>query len=202
MSDKIDKIIYINLKKRTDRRQQIEQDLTAYGLPYERFDAIETPGFGLLGCGLSHLSVLKLAKEKQYKNVLILEDDFMFLVSKETLEYQLSQFFDLHLDYDVCMLSYNLIRFQPTQYTVINKIIEVQTASGYIVNCKYYDKLINLYEWAMPILQETKQESIYSNDQVWKMYQPDDNWYAFNLRIGQQRPGYSDNGGFYVNNTC
>jgi glycosyl transferase family 25 len=202
MSDKIDKIIYINLKKRTDRRQQIEQDLNAYGLSYERFDAIETPGFGALGCGLSHLSVLKLAKEKQYKNVLILEDDFTFLVPKETVEDQLRQFFDLHLDYDVCMLSYNLIRSQATQYTVINKILEVQTASGYIVNCKYYDKLINLYEWAMPILQETKQEPVYSCDQIWKMYQPDDNWYAFNLRIGQQRPGYSDTGEFYVNNTC
>ena len=98
MSDKIDKIIYINLKKRTDRRQQIEEDLTALQLKYERFDAIETPGFGLLGCGLSHLSVLKLAKERAYKNVLILEDDFMFLVSKDTLEDQLNQFFNLNLD--------------------------------------------------------------------------------------------------------
>ena len=202
MSDKIDKIIYINLKKRTDRRQQIEEDLTALQLKYERFDAIETPGFGLLGCGLSHLSVLKLAKERAYKNVLILEDDFMFLVSKDTLEDQLNQFFNLNLDYDVCMLSYNLIRYQPTQHAVINKILEVQTASGYIVNCNYYDKLIKLYEWAMPLLQETRQEPVYSNDLIWKMYQPDDNWYAFNLRIGQQRSGYSDNGGFYVNNTC
>jgi len=202
MCEFIHKIIYINLKKRTDRREQIEEDLNAYNLQYERFEAIETPGFGAVGCGLSHLSVLKLAKERNYENVLILEDDFTFLVSKELLEDQLAKFFNLKLEYDVCMLSYNLLRQQPTQHNIVNKVIEAQTASGYIVHRKYYDKLIKLYEWAIPLLQETRQETEYSCDQIWKMYQADDNWYAFTTRIGKQRSGYSDNGCFYVNNTC
>ena len=60
MSENIDKIIYINLNKRTDRRIQIEAELNDYDLKYERFEAIETPGFGILGCGLSHLQVLHL----------------------------------------------------------------------------------------------------------------------------------------------
>lgn len=108
MSNYIDKIIYINLNKRTDRREQIENELNNFKLSYERFEAISTPDFGAYGCGLSHLAVLKIAKERNYKNILILEDDFQFLVSKEIFEENLKTFFESNIDYNVCMLSYNL----------------------------------------------------------------------------------------------
>ena len=86
MSKNISKVIYINLNKRTDRKEDIVKELDSFNLDYERFEAIETPGFGIVGCGLSHLSVLKIAKERKYENILILEDDFTFLVSKEEFE--------------------------------------------------------------------------------------------------------------------
>ena len=75
----------------------------------------------------------------------------------------------------------------------VNKILENQTASGYIVNNKYYDKLINLYEYAMPLLAQTRSHWIYANDQIWKKLQEKDNWYYFIKRIGKQQDGYSDN---------
>ena len=80
MSHLIDKIIYINLDKRTDRKAEIEQELQHNNLRFERFPAIQTPE-GCIGCSLSHLQVVKLAKERGYNNILILEDDFMFLSS-------------------------------------------------------------------------------------------------------------------------
>ena len=51
MSHNISKIFYINLNKRTDRKEQIEEELKNYGLleNSERFEAIETKGFGILG---------------------------------------------------------------------------------------------------------------------------------------------------------
>jgi glycosyl transferase family 25 len=193
MSHNIDKIYYINLNKRVDRKEQIEKELDEFGLSYERFEAIETPGIGIYGCGLSHLAVLKLARENNYENVLILEDDFTFLVSKDVFEQQLTSFFDLNIHFDVLMLSYALNQFERTNYELINKAIDVQTASGYIVNKCYYDKLIDLYEWAMPLLCQTNEHWNYANDQVWKRYQPMDSWYCFATRIGKQAPGYSDN---------
>lgn len=198
MSENIDKIIYINLNKRKDRRAEIEKELDDFGLKYERFQAIEVPEFGCLGCGLSHLQVLKTAKERNYQNILILEDDFTFLVSKEEFEKQLTEFFNLKLDYDVCFLAYNLIKSQPLENNVVNKVLDAHTTSGYFVNNKYYDKLIELYEWAMPLLSKTGQHWIYANDIVWKRYQESDNWYYFITRIGKQRPGYSDIGNQYV----
>jgi len=155
MSHFIDKIIYINLNKRTDRKEMVENELTNFGLPFERYAAIETPGFGTLGCGLSHLNVLKLAKERGYQNILILEDDFTFLVNKQQFEEELTTFFELNIGYDVCMLSYCLNHHQETIYDFLFKVLDAQTASGYIVHANYFDTLIELYESAMPLLEQT-----------------------------------------------
>jgi GR25 family glycosyltransferase involved in LPS biosynthesis len=202
MSHNIGKIIYINLNKRTDRRAEIEEELNHFDLKYERFEAIETPGFGIHGCGLSHLQVLKHAKEQGYKNILILEDDFQFLVTKEEFEKNLTQFFELDLNFDVCMLSYNLQETQNTEHDFLLKVLEAQTASGYIVNSNYYDKLIELYEWALPLLERTKVHWVYANDVVWKKYQKEDLWYCFKTRIGKQRDGFSDNAECFVSYSC
>ena len=194
MSENIDKIIYINLNKRTDRRAEIEEELNKFNLPFERFEAIETPTFGTLGCCKSHLAVLKLAKERGYKNVLILEDDFTFLVSKETFEEQLARFFYDKIDYDVLMLSYNEQKQLPSDYEYVFKILYVQTASGYIVNQACYDTLINLYEYAVPLLESTSEHWNYTNDAIWNRIIPNRNWFGFVTRMGKQRPSYSDNG--------
>jgi len=200
MSHNIGKTYFINLNKRVDRREHIENQLNSFGLPYERYEAVETNGFGIYGCGLSHLNVLKMARENKYPNVLILEDDFIFEVSKDEFETKLTNLFNLDLDFDVCMLSYLLIRKEKTEFNFLTRVTEAQTASGYIVNQKYYDTLIDLYEWAMPLLNETKEHWIYCNDQIWKRLQAKDNWFCFTDRIGKQMPSFSDNSQIFYNN--
>ena len=93
MSHNIDKIIFINLEKRQDRLLEIKNELDTFNLQYERFNAIENE-CGIVGCGYSHLAVLKIAKERNYKNILILEDDFYFVVSKDEFERNLRLFFE------------------------------------------------------------------------------------------------------------
>jgi len=199
MSQYIDKIFYINLDKREDRKKEIEDELTKYELTGERYSAIYTPHSGIVGCGYSHLNVLKLAKERGYKNVLILEDDFEFVVSKKELEESLTTFFKKMPKYDVCMLSYIVQKSEEIPgNTLIRKIIDGQTASGYIVNADYLDVLIELYEWAIPALEKTNEHWNYANDHVWKRLQPGANWFYFVNRLGKQRDSYSDNKMCYV----
>lgn len=193
MSHNIDKIFYINLEKRKDRREEIEKELNTFGLKYERFEAIETPGFGCLGCELSHLSVLKMAKERGYKNILILEDDFTFLITKEEFEKLITMFFHEKIDYNICMISYNLLKKTDTEYDFLWKSLDVQTSSGYIINSNYFDVLIDLFEKTVPLLNSTKEHWLYSLDQIWKPLQKKDKWYCFKTRIGKQRPSWSDN---------
>lgn len=193
MSKYIDKIFYINLEKRLDRKIQIETELNNFGLSYERFNAIEHEE-GCIGCANSHLQVLKMAKERGHKNVLILEDDFTFLVSKDEFEHELTLFFETYRNnYDVCMLSYNLIQHEVLpEPSNVNRVLDAQTASGYIVNSHYFDKLIELYEESNQLLEQTRMHWIYANDMIWKKYQPTDNWYYFKTRLGKQRAGYSN----------
>lgn len=204
MSKNINKIFYINLDKREDRKEEIETELITYELIdiSERIQAVETPGQGILGCTISHLSAIKLAKERNYKNILILEDDFQFTVSKEEFENQLQTFFENQIPYDVCMISYNIRQSAPTEYPFLTKVLEAQTASGYIIHHTFYDKMIELYEWAIPLLKDTKEHWHYANDQCWKRLQPESNWYCLTIRCGRQRPGYSDNSEQFQDHDC
>jgi glycosyl transferase family 25 len=188
MSKNIDKIIYINLKRREDRKLQIENELNSFNLSYERFEATEIVNHGILGCGYSHLGVLKLAKERNYNNILILEDDFVFTLSKEDFESHLEKFFDLQLQYDVFMLVYNEHQhIQPTEHPFLSRIITSSNASAYIVNNSYYDTLIELLEINMPLLEQTKQHWNYANDQVWCRLQQQNIWYGIKPLAGKQR---------------
>jgi GR25 family glycosyltransferase involved in LPS biosynthesis len=204
MSKYINKIFYINLDKRNDRKEEIESELKNYDLfdNSERIPAIETPGQGILGCTMSHLNAIKLAKERSYENILILEDDFQFTISKEEFENQLQIFFENNIQYDVCMISYNIQQSLPTEYPFLTKIIEAQTASGYIIHHTFYDKMIELYEWTIPLLDQTKQHWHYANDQCWKRLQPHTNWYCLTKRCGRQRAGYSDNSEQFEDHDC
>jgi glycosyl transferase family 25 len=181
---------YINLDRRLDRRAEIEAEFEKIGLSVERFPAIDKNP-GIVGCGLSHLAVLKMAKERGLKNVLIFEDDFQFLVSKEEFWTQMEQLFMSGVQYDVVMLGYSLEK--KTEFNdLLYKVVEASTASAYLVNERFYDKLIELYENAIPLLIETGKHWVYANDQIWKSLQEKSNWFAFCTRIGKQRRSYSD----------
>ena len=204
MNNNIEKIFYINLDKRPDRLEQIKDEIFKFGLQdkTERFTAIYD-SVGIVGCSKSHLSVLKISKERGYKNVLILEDDFYFVVSKGEFENNLKLFFDNIKDFDVCMISYNLNKSEEViEHPFLLKILDGQTASGYIVNERYYDTLINLYEESIPLLEQTGKHWIYANDQIWKQLQVKDTWYCLKTRIGKQRCGFSDNANSYTNYDC
>jgi len=204
MSHNIDRIFYINLDKRTDRREEIENELKQVNLydRAERIEAIPTPNQGILGCTMSHLKAIRTAKERDYNNILILEDDFQFTIEKEEFENQITRLFENMPTFDVCMISYNIQRSVETNHDFLRKVLEAQTASGYIINKCFYDKLINLYEWAIPLLEQTKEHWNYANDQCWKRLQPEANWYALATRCGKQRAGYSDNSEKFEDHDC
>ena len=194
----IDKVIYINLEHRLDRKQEIEGELNTFNIPYERFNAISVKNHGILGCNKSHLEVLRLAKHNNYKNILIFEDDFKFIVSKEEFEKNISLLFEHNVDFDICMLSYNLTKSENIDSNIIyssflTKVINVHTTSGYIVNERMYDRLIILYEYANPLLEQTREHWKYALDQIWNDLNPTSKWYSFTQRIGIQRPSFSDN---------
>ena len=189
-----ERIFYINLEHRTDRRAEIEGELDKMGLAhsFERFPAIRHETIGGVGCGRSHIEVLKLAKEHGYKQILVLEDEFMFTVDKHEFEQGLAQLSSI--PFDVCLLSYNLQGSRETEYPFLKKVLEAQTTSGYIINSHYYDALIQVFSDAVIGFEHTNYHWIYAIDVAWKTLQSRDTWYCVSPRLGKQRPSYSDCG--------
>jgi GR25 family glycosyltransferase involved in LPS biosynthesis len=71
MSEKID-IYVINLEERKDRWEEIQKNFKNFNLI--RVEAIKRKN-GARGCFLSHIKCLKIAKEKNLKNIIVIEDD-------------------------------------------------------------------------------------------------------------------------------
>ena len=104
-----------------------------------------------------------------------MEDDFKFTVSKEEFEKLITQFFESNINYDVCMLAYNSFHevFKNEDIpgiSYLKKVLEVQTASAYLVNGHYYDKLINLYTNTNRLLEQTGIHWVYANIKLGKFF--------------------------------
>ena len=183
---------YINLDARVDRRQLIETELALIGISGERFPAFKTSP-GIIGCGQSHSGVIKEAKARGYKNVLVFEDDFAFRVSKEDFWDLLKNALEEVPDYDVIMLGYAIINSERFSNTLM-KVLAAQAGSAYLVNETFYDTLISTWDEGTAKLIKTGEHWNYACDQYWKKLQPEAKWYAFTTRIGRQRPSMADTG--------
>jgi len=193
-------VYVINLDRRKDRIQDFTQQMDIVGLPFQRFSAIETKP-GVLGCAMSHLSILKDARRLGLKNVLIFEDDFNFK-NPDIFWSTITDFFAKNIEFDVLMLAYALQKAHPYGEGLL-KVLEAQTTSAYVVHQRFYDKLIQHNEESVSLLSSTGQHWNYAVDQAWKKLQPNACWLAVDPRLGYQRasatdtgmtPGYADYG--------
>jgi glycosyl transferase family 25 len=84
-----DRVYVINLSSRPDRRREMQTQLERIGLSlnapdvvlFEAIKPVDPAGFptlGARGCFMSHLAVLREARDKGLASVLILEDDLNF----------------------------------------------------------------------------------------------------------------------------
>ena len=189
-------IVYINLDRSTERRQQMEEMFSNYGLTAERFSAIQNDSFPLLGCAQSHLAVLKRAREQGYQQVLIMEDDFEPTVSPEEFRQRIWQVSEN--GYDVFQLVLGTFRGEVMVGSPFTKVLESQNGAGYIVHERFYDRLIQLLEKGCSNLELTWEIWLYSNDIIWKPIQPLVDWLCFTDPIARQRPCFSTINNQYV----
>ena len=100
---------YINLEHRTDRREQIEEELQKININAQRFNAIRVAN-GAVGCTISHIKLLENAIHNNYPHLLILEDDIQFL-EPEIFKNSFNHFIQSHGNsWDVIIFSGNSLR--------------------------------------------------------------------------------------------
>lgn len=199
--------LYINLKEREDRKEYVENQLKEIGIKnYTRFNAIKLfkkPGSSAIGCSMSHLKCLQMAKENNWPHVLIVEDDITFInpnqFTKSLNSFLSSSYGDT---FDVCLIAGN--NYPPfkqlTDFCV--KVSRCQTTTGYLVQSHYYDKLIDNISYGINMLMKdpevrigknyTKYQLMYSIDKWWFNLQRTDNWYLIIPLTVTQKEGYSD----------
>ena len=182
---------YINLASRPDRKQHVEVQLNLIGINADRFNAIKLPN-GALGCSMSHLKCLEIAKENSWPHLLIVEDDIKFL-DPELLKSQLNKFLSNHKSWDVVLIGGNNI----PPYTKIDdtcvKITSCQTTTGYLVNSHYFETLIENFRTGInKLIKSPEQHISYAIDKHWFQLQKRDNWFLIIPLTVTQREDYSD----------
>ena len=168
-----DKIFYINLDERIDRREIIERQLTKYGIQAERFSAISLtkeendelvkrgckfyddtrPEYApkIKSCTLSHLTVLLRAKLMQYGNILVLEDDVTF--DENILKELDLAIKDLKKEpnWDMFYLGCNPLHVKRVTEN-LGKSLGALTTHAYAVNGHFYDRLLEIHFRNLPCI--------------------------------------------------
>jgi glycosyl transferase family 25 len=182
MFEFVEKVIYINLAHRTDRKQEVEAELLKY-FPVEkilRFDAF-TNEIPEIGCTNSHIAALEIANSEGWNNVLIVEDDSMWsdMSGYSILEEKVKK-------YDVIMLGSTF-----ASYSKDYRIRSAHSGNAYLVAKHYYNVLVTNLKDGRSKLTETGNR-VYMNDSYWKKLQQKDEWYCIIPSLMVQRPSYSD----------
>lgn len=186
MFESVEKVVYINLDERNDRRVEIQRELLQAfpASKIQRFSAIRHSN-GAIGCTKSHIAVLEMAKAAGWANVLIVEDDLVWQ------NYDIAApRFDAMLQspYDVIVLGGSYVRC----HSGTGRLHSCQTTTGYIVDAHYYDTLLANFKEGLREFEAGGPYAKFALDQYWKRLQPVDNWYIVQPLFCMQRAGYSD----------
>ena len=200
----VDVIYYINLDHREDRRKEFLGEMERMGVPSHkiiRVPAVNKPNQGDWGCSLSHVKTMQMFEETSYTNCIVFEDDFMFTEDIGTINSAFQTFFQEKIPYNVCMLSGSVIQSEEVPNTsIVLKLSEAQTTSGYMVSKTYCPTLLANYQEGATLIEKSYKEKgkgveiqhAFCVDQYWKRLQPVGNWYVFNPKLGKQRDSFSD----------
>jgi len=145
--DYFEEIWVINLDSRTDRWQHAQEEFKKAGIldKVQRFSAIREDD-GRVGVIKSNLAIVKMAKQKKLKNVLVFEDDFEFIVDdpQKVLQTSIDQAkgINWHLFYLGANTHEKLIKFKPNLIALRNAFAVHSMAYSSLV----YDSFINKYE--------------------------------------------------------
>jgi len=201
-NDKIDGIVYINLEKRDDRKRLLLEELSRIEVDMSKVNKVAgsyIPKNGHKGCVQSHILALTMAKMNKWKYIMIFEDDMELNVSPDEFNNNINDILDYmssnNIPWDVIMLATG--HGGNSKKTLENndrfvKVPYATTSSGYIVNEKYYDILLDVFKNCNDNMSKDKWGGgewwePYALDQQWNKLQEKDQWYGFKNDLIIQR---------------
>lgn len=209
-----EKIYCINLISRTDRWNNCQNQFSKFGIyDVQRFDAVKynhpklsAKANGRMGCLLSHYKIIKEAKLKNYSNILVLEDDFIFLKEPDEFNTKLKKSLDeLPADWDIFYLGCYFVKgydYEPAEKFSDN-LVKVNTGfctHSIAYSSKGMDKILKNFKI------NSESDILYFAEEYdsidWyfvKELQHENNCFASNELLSSQAAGFSDIEGVYLN---
>jgi len=185
---------YINLDSRKDRRDHFEnvKKMHPFLGGIERMSAIEKND-GPLGCCFSHIKALTQCLTIDAPYIAIFEDDFTVL--DDTIFRRFVDDFQKVKEND----TWKVIVLTPRGSTVsgedigdFKRIIDHQTATGYIVKRESLSILINTLKESAKLQMQGVNKNISANDQYWKQMQHEYPFYYYKDIFAGQLIGWSN----------
>lgn len=182
----------INLSERKDRLDKIKLEFEKLNLQFERFDAIKH-NIGAIGCTMSHIACLELAKKNNLDYCMICEDDAEFYINRENFDFFVNNFLKdnkLKILNLICNVKQkNTIQKYNSIFNTSNKIL---TTTCYIIKKEYYNCLISNFEYSKINLLNGGEQSLFALDVTWHILQKKDIFVIPNFKCGNQSESYSD----------
>jgi len=190
---------YINLNHRLDRKEHIE-NIIKNNLFFSNVNRMEgvLNDRGMIGCCLSHIKCLEKLLNKNENYYLVLEDDFTILDQKKFDNF-VNDFEKIKKDnWDVITLTPYGKTEQKNFLPNFNKIIDNQTATGYIIKHSFAKLYLVILKksYAKMIKGMSKKgkkgEELLVNDQCWKPLQKKYIFLYYKEIFGSQLKSFSD----------
>lgn len=200
--DFIDVIYFINLDQRNDRLQQIAGEFERMRIPFSKIIRVKAfeHEIGTIGCSKSHIWALKHFIESEKKRCLILEDDFEFTESQETVERMLRHIFTSSIKIDCLMLAgtgVSVFDLASDHANYLQRVAFSNTTPAYIVDNKFAPALLFNFVQGLKKQEDWvnvygKPETAFTIDFHWIYVQSLSLFYFTYPKLGRQRNSPSD----------
>ena len=186
-------IVCINLDSRKDRWKVVQKELDNVGLKgkYERISGIPNEE-GIVGCTQTHVSIIRKARKRNLRNVLIFEDDVKFVnFDARNIKGAIREL--RKVDWDLFYLgsSSNCNLYPYGRYLAKGR--GFKTTHAYAVNSSAFDKILtNNWIWRSGYKEEGDVKLSTHIDKFYREEFVDRNIFHINPIQCVQRKSYSD----------
>lgn len=147
----VDNVYCLYLEEFTERKEKAILHFSEKNIQVEMFKGTYYRDKGHYGCKMGHLDIIQDAKNKNYENILILEDDVLF-------ENNLPININVPLDFGLFYLSYyeydnlsikdkNSDKYMKESKYNLMRMFYTRSTISYIVNKKIYDNILSVREF-------------------------------------------------------
>jgi glycosyl transferase family 25 len=192
----VDQIYILNLEERQDRFVDTCLELARLRAPLDRvvhYKAKKDGRSPYYGATKNHVDAVEMFQGSVARTCLILEDDFCFTGSVQTIKNTLAAFWAANYDYHICFLSASKSGRREIHDNLLLRSYQVcTTSSGYFLTKPRSAEVFEVIKEGYDKMEETGDTNTYCIDRYWNKLAGQGRMFIFREKMGMQRATYSN----------